>query len=168
VCCHATCYAPRLRSAAGCGAASQCTLHRLAPRALSSHHIRSACAAPLRRVFISYALFGKGRAGGEVQPRDVRMDGAAFAKAIKEAGLGGKGIEATRVDLCFAKCCEKARHCGCALQLPLLPPTMYGAGCMQSRIIALACPLATVIQHARAGRRQFVHRACAACRSPSA
>lgn len=53
-------------------------------------------------------MFGKGRADTDVCPRAVRMNGKAFAKLIREAGVSGRGLDATRVDLCFAKCCDKA------------------------------------------------------------
>jgi hypothetical protein len=58
-------------------------------------------------VFLSFAMFGKGQIGSDIKPRDVRMDGKAFAKVIKEASLMGKALDPTRVDLCFTKCTDK-------------------------------------------------------------
>ena len=69
------------------------------------------CVAPLNQVFVAFALFGKGHAGADLRAERVRMDGKAFAKLIKESGCMGRGLDATRVDLCFAKACDKVRAC---------------------------------------------------------
>ena len=68
--------------------------------------------SPLKRTFIAYALFGKGHSADSVVPKDVRMDSHAFAKLIKEAGLMHKGLDSTRVDLCFTKSADKVRMQG--------------------------------------------------------
>lgn len=76
----------------------RCTLH---------DHRRQCHAAPINQAFVAFALFGKGHAGAGVKAARVRMDGKAFAKLLKEAGCMGRGLDATRVDLCFAKACDK-------------------------------------------------------------
>jgi hypothetical protein len=55
-------------------------------------------------------MFGKGRTAADVNPRTVRMNGKAFAKLIRESGVLGRGLDATRVDLCFARSCDKVCH----------------------------------------------------------
>jgi p25-alpha len=67
------------------------------------------CAGPLRRVFISFALFGKGHLGPDVRTSDIKMDSKAFAKTMKEAGVMDSRLNTTRVDLCFTKAADKAR-----------------------------------------------------------
>lgn len=62
-----------------------------------------------RQAFIAFALFGK-RAEAHVKGKDVVMDGRAFAKLAKEAGLLDGKLDATRVDLTFAKCADKVRE----------------------------------------------------------
>lgn len=64
-------------------------------------------AAPLNQVFLAYAMFGRGHIGTDVHPCAIRMNGKVFAKLIREAGVLGRGLDATRVDLCYAKCCDK-------------------------------------------------------------
>jgi hypothetical protein len=67
----------------------------------------------LQQVFVSFSLFGKGILEPGMRAKDVRMDSKAFAKLMKEAGVMEGRLNLTRVDLCYAKCCDKARPPSC-------------------------------------------------------
>ena len=86
-------------------------------------------------------MFGKGHIGSDVRARDVRMDGKAFAKVIKEAGVMSKTLDTTRVDLCFTKSCDKVR-----------PAATSGDLCLHTQTSA-PCLCAPVAPMSAASRR---------------
>ena len=67
---------------------------------------------PLQSKFIAFAVFGKGPAAADqavAKPKAVVMDSKGFAKLCKESKIMSGRLDLTRVDLCFTKCCDKAR-----------------------------------------------------------
>lgn len=64
-------------------------------------------AEPLQQVFVSFALFGKGLLPKGVKVSQIKMDSKAFAKLMKDAAVMEGKLDLTRVDLCYAMCCNK-------------------------------------------------------------
>ena len=89
----------------------------------------------VQNTFVSFAMFGKRVTDEDFDALNVKLDGAGFAKLCKESMLMDHRLNASRVDLIFAKFCDhKTKRMSYKCFLAALPALAESKGVDPVRI----------------------------------